>query len=107
MQTNHLYEDCWQLMQKQTVYVDIRETHSPNMHYFHMHSHYEISMILSGKVTVLLPEQMNNSSNVQIVMLPPLTQHYMIPDKDCLYRRINVSFTEKFVSEMPGEWAAL
>lgn len=107
MQYRGLYEDCSPLIQKQTVYVNIKEGETPNMWYFHMHSHYEISMILSGDVTVFMPEQIHSGTEARIVMLRPYTEHFMIPERDHLYRRINISFTEEFVAEMALEWAAL
>lgn len=99
-----IYEDCPAITAEKNIYVSIRESFSSNMRYFHMHSHYEISLILSGDVTVLLPQLMHSGTEPRIVLLRPFTQHYMIPQESVLYKRINISFTEEFVSAMPGEW---
>ena len=101
-----LLEDCSGLKEK-PIDVNILESYKPSMSCFHAHSHYEISFILSGNVTVLLSEQINSGTQPRVVLLRPFTKHYMIPEPDRLYRRINVSFTEKFVTAMPGDWASL
>ena len=47
-----LLEDCSGLKEK-PIEVNILESYKPSMSCFHAHSHYEISFILSGNVTVL------------------------------------------------------
>lgn len=84
--------------------ISFLESYCPGMKCYHMHSHYEISVILNGNVSVLLPEQISSGTEPRIVMLQPFTLHHMIPEPNQLYRRINIYFTKEYVEKLPGEW---
>ncbi len=89
------------------IHTDTYEGYSPNMTDFHMHKYYEISIIISGEVNVLLNNFVEKSSNAKIVLLRPLTPHYIYCEPDILYRRRNILFSENFVREYVPEWQQL
>ena len=103
----YVYEDCPLITSTCSIAVALLESYFPGMQYFHMHSHYEISMIISGNVSVLLPEQISSGTEPRIVVLQPFTLHHMIPEPDQLYRRFNVSFKREYMEHMFGIWPAL
>lgn len=101
----YLFEDSTALVKNGNIHVVLLESYTPGMTYYHMHSHYEISMILSGDVSVLLHNQIVKGTEPKIIMLQPLTLHYMIPEPSQLYRRINISFTKEYVKKLSNDWS--
>jgi AraC-like DNA-binding protein len=71
---------------------------------YHIHSHYEISFILQGDVSILLSDCIHSGTVPRIVMLPPYSPHQMILEPGVTYRHMNVSFTENFISRFSDEW---
>ncbi len=102
-----LYIDAPEISKESQIFVNIREGNDIVMNGFHMHSHYEISFIESGNITVCLSDCVYKGSQPRVVLIPPFVQHFMVPDQNTNYKRINVSFTEEFVSRLPDEWAVL
>ncbi len=107
MAFHYLYENSYGLQQNQAFCVCMNEGYTPGMQYFHMHSHYEISFIMSGNVSVLLPDQISSGTEARVILLRPFTLHYIIPEPDQLYRRFNLYFTDKYAEEKTEEWLAL
>lgn len=89
------------------IYTDFYEGYSPNMTDFHMHKYYEISIIISGNVNVLLSDSMEKSTNSKIVLLEPFTPHYIYCEEDVLYRRRNILFSKEFADNYVPEWQQL
>ncbi len=89
------------------IHTDTYEGYSPNMTDFHMHKYFEISIIISGNVNVLLSNSVEKSSNAKVVLLRPLTPHYIYCEPDILYRRRNILFSENFVRNYVPEWQQL
>ena len=104
MAFHYLYEDSYALQQNQALSVCMHESYTPGMQYFHMHSHYEISFIMSGNVSILLQDQISSGTEVRVVMLRPFTLHYMIPEPDQVYKRICCSFTSNYIGEKSPDW---
>ena len=107
MTENRLLQDeiVWPLFGE--LCANIRESRTPNMSRYHMHSHYEISMILSGEVTVLMPDRIQSGKEVRVLLHRPFSPHYVIPEPQPLYKRINVSFSERFAAEYTDGWSQL
>lgn len=78
--------------------------YSPNMSDYHMHDYYEISIIISGKVKVLLPESTHSGTESRIVLTGPMTPHLVVCEPELLYERINILFSTEFIAECPAEW---
>lgn len=79
----------------------------PRMSDYHMHEHYEISLILSGNVHVLLSGLAEFSSQAKLVLTRPYTPHYIYCEPDMLYNRINISFTPDFIADTGTQWQKL
>lgn len=87
--------------------VNYREGYVSTMVDFHTHEYYEISLILSGSVKILLPGQMEEGSGSRVVLTAPGTPHFISCGSDCLYRRLNLLFSHNFVAEYVPEWPRL
>lgn len=90
----HGFRDTWQ-----DVTVDKYEGYYPNMTDYHKHEYYEISLILSGNVNVLLKDKAESSRSAKLVLLPPLSPHYIYCEPDRLYSRRNVLFDGDFLRD--------
>ena len=89
---NEGYGEDWTEI-RYSEYVGYRQ----NMSGYHMHTFYEISLIESGNVNVLLPSGAVGGKGARLVLISPLTPHYMRIDTDVLYTRKNVAFDPAFV----------
>ncbi len=87
---------------------DLRITHYegyvPNMTDYHMHEYYEISLIISGNVKVLLQDTTVSSTESKIVLLRPKTPHFIVCEPDRLYKRVNVLFYPDFINDNLPQW---
>lgn len=99
-----LLEDCYEISEEKQINVLIREGDTSGMQDYHMHSHYEISFILQGDVSILLSDSIHSGTMPRIVMLPPYSPHQMILEPGLPYRHMNVSFTENFIARFSDEW---
>ena len=99
-----LLVDCYELSDKKQLSVLIRESNTSGMRGYHMHSHYEISFILQGNVSVMVGDQIQSGTMPRIVFLPPYSSHQMILEPGSLYRHMNISFTEEYISRFLDEW---
>lgn len=81
------------------IHIDYYESYFPNMADFHMHDYYEISLILSGNVKVLLPDCAQSGEDSCMVLTRPGTLHYIACEGDILYRRLNLLFSKEFVED--------
>ena len=96
---NYGYESSWW-----DFHSDTYQGFRSNMSDYHMHGYYEISLILSGDVKILLPKTAQQGKESRLVLLPPMTPHLMLASPDTLYKRINLLFSKDFLSSlMPKE----
>lgn len=98
----YFYKELWN-----DIHIDHYEGYSSNMTDYHMHEFYEISIIFSGNVNVLLKDTVENGSQPKVVLLRPFTPHYIYCESDVLYNRINIVFSPDFVSQYVPEWQNL
>ena len=80
-------------------YTDYYEGYRPNMSDYHMHEYYEISLILSGDVKVLLPQSVQSGTMSRLVLTRPMTSHLILCEPNRLYKRLNLLFSEGFLTE--------
>lgn len=80
------------------IYVDECERQSAVMNDYHAHDYYEISLIMSGDVKVLVPGASSESREPRAVISAPGVPHYITFKENSGYRRINVIFSEEFIS---------
>ncbi len=81
------------------VSTDYYEGYSNSMTDYHMHDYYEISLILSGHVKILLSDTTECSDGAKLVLLRPHTPHFIVCDSDQLYRRHNLLFSPSFLTD--------
>lgn len=81
------------------IRVDGYEGYRPQMTDYHMHEYYEISLILSGRVNVLLPDLADGGEHPRLVLMRPMTPHYITFDPELLYKRKNLVFSADFLAD--------
>lgn len=96
------YGSAWKLFS-----TDTYEGYSSNMSDYHMHEYYEMSLILSGNVKVFLPDQVQHGTECRIVLTRPMTSHLVVCDPGLLYKRLNLLFSQDFISDCVPEWKQL
>lgn len=79
--------------------IDCYEGYLPNMSDYHMHGYYEISLILSGDVKVLLPHSVQHGTMSRLVLTRPMTSHLIVCEPHLLYKRINLLFSGDFLAD--------
>ena len=81
------------------LYIDEYEGRVPRMSDYHKHDYYEISLILSGEVRVLMPGVSSVGSTARLVFSPPGIPHYVTCTGSALYKRINLVFSKSFLPD--------
>ncbi len=89
------------------VFVERRQGYSTSVTDYHEHGFYEINLILSGNVRVLLKDRFVEGSENRIVLTAPHTPHYVTCRPDALYSRLYLLFTHEFAADFLPEWADL
>ena len=79
--------------------VDYYEGYRNTMVNFHMHDYYEISLILTGNVKVLLPDHIQEGVESRLVLTAPKTPHFISCDPNAFYSRLNLLFAHSFVED--------
>ena len=88
-------------------HTDYYEGYLPNMSDYHMHEYYEISLILSGDVKVLLPKTIQSGTQSRLVLTRPMTSHLMVCHPHLLYQRMNLLFSPEYLADYVPEWKQL
>ena len=86
------------------VFVYRREGYKTSVTDYHEHKFYEINLIVSGNVKILLGDCFEECRESRLVLTAPDTPHYITCRPDTLYRRVYLAFTEDFVSHFLPEW---
>lgn len=89
------------------VSVSESEGYHPYMTDFHSHDYYEINFILSGDMSIYLPNIDKKGSFMGLVLSAPGTPHYITCTERILYKRINLFFYEDFIAEGFVEYKSL
>ena len=80
------------------IYVDECQRQSAVMNDYHAHDYYEISLIMAGDVKVLVPGASSESCEPRVVISAPGVPHFITFREGSGYKRINVIFSEEFIS---------
>ena len=99
---DHGYGSSWR-----DVLVYRREGYTTSVADYHRHEYYELNLILSGNVRILLPGQSVETECCHLVLTPPDTPHYISCQPDRLYSRLYLSFSPSFVEHGLPEWENL
>ncbi|MBQ8850178.1 MAG: helix-turn-helix transcriptional regulator [Clostridia bacterium] len=89
------------------VTVERKEGYGTSVTGYHKHSYYEINLILSGEVSILLRDRSEEGYGGRIVLTRPETPHYVSCDDSMLYRRVYLLFTDEFIADRIYEWNRL
>lgn len=89
------------------VSVDFYGGFGPRMSDYHMHTYYEISLIQEGDVTVFLSDTSDSGRHSRIVLLRPLTPHFIMAEPEIYYSRTNLLFSNDFIADYVPEWNTL
>jgi len=106
MAENKLYDYDFGTAWK-TFHIERREAYYTSVTDYHRHDFYEINLILSGNVKILLKDRFEESKENRIVLTKPKTPHYITCAPDTLYSRLYLVFTDDFISNFLPEWASL
>lgn len=106
MDTKRMYDYGFGTAWK-TVHVEKREGYYTSVTDFHEHDFYEINLILSGNVKILLKDSFEMGGENKVVLTGPNTPHYILCQSDTLYSRLYVLFTEEFIANCFPEWKQL
>ena len=87
--------------------IDRYEGYLPRMSDYHAHEYYEISLILSGDMKILLPDTVYRGEDNCLLLTGPMTPHLVISSPTKLYKRINLLFSGSFLAEYVPEWKQL
>ncbi|MEE1014332.1 MAG: AraC family ligand binding domain-containing protein, partial [Clostridia bacterium] len=89
---DHGYHSRWT-----DVYVENRERYQTSVTDFHEHDFYEINLILSGNVKVLVANQTVDGTDSKIVLAKPDTPHFVSCKPEILYSSMFLVFSDDFI----------
>lgn len=104
METQDRYDYGYGTVWK-TAHVEYREGYSTSVTDYHQHEFYEINLILSGNVKILLSDRSEEGIENRVVLTRPGTPHYIACQPDTLYSRLYLVFTHAHVADFLPEWA--
>lgn len=100
-QYDHGYGSLWQ-----DVLVYRREGYTTSVADYHEHDYYELNLILSGNVRILLPGHCVETDRSHLILTGPGTPHYISCEPDRLYSRLYLCFSPAFAEGVPA-WESL
>lgn len=89
------------------IYVSRRAGYSTSVTDYHEHGFYEINLILSGNIRILLGDRAEEHHGNCIVLTRPGTPHYIACRPDVLYSRLYLIFMGEFIENRLSEWHTL
>ncbi len=84
--------------------VNCREGYSTSVSDFHEHEFYEVNLILSGNVNILLKDKREQGKGKYLVLTSPGTPHYISCQPDVLYKRLYLLVSHQFIANYVPEW---
>lgn len=89
------------------VYIERKKRYKTSASEFHEHDFYEINLILSGNVKVLLANRSADGTESKIVLTRPNTTHFISCKPDIIYSSIYLVFTDEFIKSLEPEFSQL
>ena len=96
---DHGFRELWQ---DATVFS--RRGYRTSVADFHKHDFYEINLILSGNVSILLGDRRESARECRVVLTPPGALHYITCAPDTLYDRLYLLFSKDYICDYVPEW---
>lgn len=93
---NYEFRTTWR-----DVFVDEYVSTTSPMTDFHAHDYYELSIILSGDVSVITGTASSVGTKARAVLTRPHIPHFVKSTPGIEYRRVNVVFSEEFANALP------
>ena len=87
--------------------IKYREGYSTSVTDFHEHEFFEVNLILSGNVNILMKDKVEAGSGNYVVLTSPGTSHYIRCKSDTLYKRLYLMVSRQFVVNYVPEWEEL
>lgn len=103
---NNMYDYGYQIKWRD-FYVTSRKGYFTSVSDFHKHDFYEINLIISGNIKILLKDKTRHITQNCIVLTRPGTPHYISCEPDTLYNRLYLLFSNEFISDYVPEWKKL
>ena len=89
------------------VLVYRREGYTTSVADYHRHAYFEVNLIFSGNIHILLPDGSMETTESHIVLMPPGAPHYIACKPDTLYSRQYLSFSQAFLEPFGAHWQGL
>ena len=87
--------------------IKYRESYSTSVTDFHEHEFFEVSLILSGNVNILMKDKVEEGKGSYVVLTSPGTPHYIRCATDTLYKRLYLMVSRQFIVNYVPEWEEL
>ena len=95
----HGYGELWQ-----DVLVFSREGYTTSVADYHSHEFYEVNLILSGDVRILLADRSVETNVSHLVLTGPGVPHFISCQPNTLYRRLYLCFSGAFMERCGEDW---
>ena len=79
------------------IFVEKRERYKTALTDFHEHDFYEINLIMSGNIKVVVENMTVDGTEPKIILTKPNSSHFLICDSNVLYSSIYLVFTEDYI----------
>lgn len=89
---DHGYGVAWN-----DIFVEKRERYKTALTDFHEHDFYEINLIMSGNIKVVVENMTVDGTEPKIVLTKPNSSHFLTCDSNVLYSSVYLVFTEDFI----------
>lgn len=89
------------------VFVEKRERFKTSVTDFHEHDFYEVNLILSGNIKVVVADQTVEGTTNKIVLAKPDASHFIACKPDLLYSSLFLVFSEEFIQSRDLQWMQL
>lgn len=87
--------------------IKYREAYSTSVTDFHEHEFFEVNLILSGNVNILMKDKAEEGNGSYVVLTSPGTPHYIRCTPDTLYKRLYLMVSRQFIINYVPEWEEL
>lgn len=91
----------------ENVHIIRRARYYSSVTDYHKHDFYEINLVLSGNIKILLKDSIDEGNKNRIVLTRPNTPHFITCNPDTLYSRIYLVFTDEFIADYLPNWQQL
>lgn len=99
---DHGYGEQWQ-----DLLVFRTEGYTTSVADYHSHGFYEVNLIYSGNIRILLADRSLETTQSHLVLTGPGVPHFISCQPDTLYKRLYLCFSPELMEQSGGEWERL